>query len=289
MEPGSQKSLFPTRKTEQELMIFKEIFIEPKEKELEKLKERAKEELLQYEMKISAIKPKKNKLKPLTAKRHIDLDLQNLNIDHQSKQQFEQLISDFKKSIAESRRREDAAGDCLLEGKQGLDYFLNGNKSQSLASFQSCITIGKSLKNSRLRLDCLLWIGYTIRILLENEKFDLPNANIPSHLNMGLEAIEHNVSGSHSNSFLFITIDALEGAYNLAKKFNKNKLSQELLCNLGIVKANMTMTNFTDKHLASVMNIESMYGETDDSEEEGIDGEEDEQEKIEEDDDFEDL
>jgi len=93
---GSQKSLFPSRRTEQEFMIFKEIFIEPKEKELEKLNERAKIEREQYEKKVLLMKPKKRTLRPLTAQRRFDLDLNSLNTDTQSKKKFEELISQFK-------------------------------------------------------------------------------------------------------------------------------------------------------------------------------------------------
>lgn len=160
-QPGSQKSLFPSRKTEQEFMIFKEIFIEPKEKELEKLKERAKIEREQYEMKISMLKPKKKVLKPLSDRRFIGMDFSNssqkpnLNTDsnfynstvnNNNKKRFEELISDFKKSIQGVKRKEDASGECLFHGKQGLDFFLSKNQAESLSSFQSCIQIGKSLK-----------------------------------------------------------------------------------------------------------------------------------------------
>jgi hypothetical protein len=77
-QPGSQKSLFPSRKTEQELMIFKEIFIEPKEKELEKLKDRAKVELEQYEMKISTLGPKNKPIKPLALSKNVELNHSNM-------------------------------------------------------------------------------------------------------------------------------------------------------------------------------------------------------------------
>ena len=58
---GSQKSLFPSWKTEQEFMIFKEIFVDPKEKELERLKEKGKVQRENYEEKMAEIlqKPKK--------------------------------------------------------------------------------------------------------------------------------------------------------------------------------------------------------------------------------------
>ena len=58
---GSQKSLFPSRKTEQEFTIFKEIFVDPKEKELERLKEKGKVQRENYEEKMAEIlqKPKK--------------------------------------------------------------------------------------------------------------------------------------------------------------------------------------------------------------------------------------
>jgi tetratricopeptide (TPR) repeat protein len=78
LQPGSQKSLFPSRKTEQEMMIFKEIFVEPKEKELEKLKDRAKLEQEQYEMKISALRTKKKTLKPIGVSKNVDLNHSNM-------------------------------------------------------------------------------------------------------------------------------------------------------------------------------------------------------------------
>ena len=70
---------------------------------------------------------------------------------------------------------------------------------------------------------------------------------------MGPSILSEKATGNYTNSFLMIAVEALEGAYELAKKLGENKLTQELLCNLGIVKGNMAISNFTDKHLASIV------------------------------------
>lgn len=67
LQPGYQKSLFPSRKAEKEMLMFKEIFVDHKEKELEKLKEKAKLQMEEFESKKLApvkLKRKKGNFKP---------------------------------------------------------------------------------------------------------------------------------------------------------------------------------------------------------------------------------
>lgn len=59
LNPGSNKMLFPSRKTEQELLIFKEIFVEPKERELQKFKQQTDIERKLIEERIATLNPKK--------------------------------------------------------------------------------------------------------------------------------------------------------------------------------------------------------------------------------------
>ena len=78
LNPGSQRMLFPSRKTEQELRIFREIFVEPKEKELEKVKERAKQEREEFELKSYTFKTlKREPVKPVAIK-NVDLNHSNM-------------------------------------------------------------------------------------------------------------------------------------------------------------------------------------------------------------------
>jgi len=150
----------------------------------------------------------------------------------------------------------------------------------------------KTLKNSRMRLDCLLWIGYTIRILLENEK---SGGNTPSSLhNFEIStAKDEKISEDLLNSFQSIIIEALEAAYEISKKLKETSLSQELLCHLGIVKGNMSLSSYANEHMTTIAKtgiifscyyVECMYGDTSDSDEEAIEGEEEEKEPIEPDD-----
>ena len=78
LNPGSQKMLFPSRKTEQELRIFREIFVDPKEKEFEKVKEKAKFEREQFEMKSYTFKTlKREPIKPVAIK-NVELNHSNM-------------------------------------------------------------------------------------------------------------------------------------------------------------------------------------------------------------------
>jgi tetratricopeptide (TPR) repeat protein len=64
----ADKISIPITQNRSKFNMFKEIFVEPKEKELIKLKERAQAEREQYELKISTLKPKrKTLLKPIKA------------------------------------------------------------------------------------------------------------------------------------------------------------------------------------------------------------------------------
>jgi hypothetical protein len=107
IQPGSQKSLFPSRKTEQELMIFKEIFVEPKEKELEKIKERAKMEKDIYEQKLVTYNSKKKPSpKALKVAKNVDLNHSNMlnSSGHQTKKG---LIENYLKSQEELSSSEE--------------------------------------------------------------------------------------------------------------------------------------------------------------------------------------
>jgi hypothetical protein len=70
--------LFPSRKTEQELRIFREIFVDPKEKEFERVKEKAKIEREQFEMKSYTLKTlKREPIKPV-ALNNVELNHSNM-------------------------------------------------------------------------------------------------------------------------------------------------------------------------------------------------------------------
>ncbi|CAI2363251.1 unnamed protein product [Moneuplotes crassus] len=271
IELGPQKSLFPSRKTEQEMIRFADTFVEPTPKDLGKLKGVTKIEGEEFELKKALIKPKRKLLKPIKVKKHFDVDLSQLNTDHHSKKRFEELLSNFKKSIDTMKIKEDDTDNCLIEGKKGLELYLNKNYDSALVCFKNTLNLGQSLKNSKLRLDCLVWIGYTLRILLENKK--TTTAAIPPQADFLSSSNE-----DKSEELIAITVESLETAYALAKALNETKLSQELMCNLGIIRGNMTMSMYADQHLATLVNTESLYGDLDDDEE-AIEGEEDEETK----------
>jgi len=272
LQPGSQKSLFPTRKTEQEFMIFREIFIEPKERELEKLKERAKLEREQYEIKRAMRKPKKRVLKTGKAWKYFELDLKKLNTNQHNKNKFEDLISNFKNQLKDQKEREDIVGDCLVEGKQGLELYLNKNYESALSWFTNCLNIGHSLKNSRLRLDCLLWIGYTIKLLLDNKEY------APASLLVRQNNPFAPKNTNWESELLTIAVESLETAYGIAKKAKEIKLAQELMCNLGVLKGSMSMLSCADNPFATLANTESLYN-FNEEDDEAIEGEDDSEAK----------
>lgn len=107
LNPGSNKILFPSRKTEQELMIFKEIFVEPKEKELQKFKQQTDMERKVIEDRIATLNNKKKVVaQPILSK---NVELNHSNMINSSQHMMRKIFQEnFKKANDEISSEEDS-------------------------------------------------------------------------------------------------------------------------------------------------------------------------------------
>lgn len=73
-----------------------------------------------------------------------------------------------------------------------------------------------------------------------------------------------------------IVLDAFEQAYNIAKGLEESELAEEILCNVGIAKANMAIDTKQNAYFQDIVHKFQGYNndEESESEEEAIDGNE---------------
>ena len=109
LKPGNSKILFPSRKTEQELMIFKEIFVEPKEKELQKFKQQTDSERRVIEQRMAKLNFKKKPLEPKPYTKNVELNHSNM-VNNSQHDLLKTIQTNFKKSQNDYEISDDEGG-----------------------------------------------------------------------------------------------------------------------------------------------------------------------------------